>query len=543
MKRFFTLLFAISFIFVCYPKSVKIGDLYYELSSKHEAKVVSESEEESFFSNNYDNISGCLEIPSTVNYNGIDYAVTSIDDFAFIYCQGLTEIKIPDSVKSIGHQAFYYCKGLNKVEIGNGVSFIGSMAFEDCDNISGVYISDLKAWCNIDFFNFESNPLFLAHRLYLNGEEVTEIDFPASLTSIRNNVFAGGNFSRIGIHSDVTSIGDYSFALCHYLTGVEIPNSVKTIGAYAFADCKKLEELKLPDSVVSLGPCAFQSCISLKNIELSANINSIGERTFYKCNNLTTVKIPDGVTTIGDHAFEECGELGDMYIPDFVTSIGRSAFAYCEKMTNVRIGNAVELMGDYAFLNCKGLSRVDISDIENWCGIKFENEYSNPLYYAEKLYNDNEEVSYLSIPESVTWIRSFAFYGCKSIETVEFPRSLTEINEKAFCNCDNIETIYCYWKPAYCSNNVFSEVNYNKATLYVPDSFVQMFYAQSPWNRFNKINTFVPADVDEVFDKGDEIFTVFSCAGLVVLEKATKKDLNSLPAGIYIVNGKKILLK
>ena len=72
---------------------------------------------------------GDLTIPSNVTYNGTTYSVTSIGDYAFLFCSGLTSVTIPNSVTSIGEMAFYFCSGLRSVTIGESVNSIGGNAF------------------------------------------------------------------------------------------------------------------------------------------------------------------------------------------------------------------------------------------------------------------------------------------------------------------------------------------------------------------------------------------------------------------------------
>ena len=70
----------------------------------------------------------------------ISNGVTSIGDYAFYYCEGLTSVTIPNSVTSIGNYAFDGCSGLTSVTIPNSVTDIGDWAFSDCSGLTTVTI-------------------------------------------------------------------------------------------------------------------------------------------------------------------------------------------------------------------------------------------------------------------------------------------------------------------------------------------------------------------------------------------------------------------
>ena len=121
----------------------------------------------------------------------IPNSVTSIGERAFAGCSGLTSVTIPNSVTSIGSSAFDLCSGLTSITIPNSVTVIGNAAFYGCSSLTSVHISDLAAWCSIDFKNSSSNPLYYAHQLYVNGEEVKDLVIPNNVTSICDLAFIG----------------------------------------------------------------------------------------------------------------------------------------------------------------------------------------------------------------------------------------------------------------------------------------------------------------------------------------------------------------
>ena len=132
-------------------------------------------------------ISGDVIIPSTLG----GYPVTCIGDASFAYCNWLTYITIPNSVTSIGKRAFYDCSDLTSITIPNSVTSIGESAFYDCGSLTRVYITDITAWCCIDFSDCYANPLYCAKKLYLNRTLVTNLVIPDGVTIIGDYAFSG----------------------------------------------------------------------------------------------------------------------------------------------------------------------------------------------------------------------------------------------------------------------------------------------------------------------------------------------------------------
>ena len=271
----------------------------------------------------------------------IPNSVTSIGNYAFFRCSGLTSINIPNSVTSIGECAFNNCSGLTSVTIGNGVTSIGEFAFQSCSGLTSVTINSNAILSKN--YSWDNNLKIIF------GEQVKEYNIGNGVTSIDGSAFRG----------------------CSGLTSVIIGNSVKSIGWDAFRDCSGLKRAEFT-SIESLCKISFVNVDSnplsyakhlyingeeVKDVMIPNNVSSLNY-TFCGCSALTSVTIPDGVTSIGDCTFCYCSGLKTINIPNSVTSIGNSAFWDCSGLTSITIPESVTSISYSAFAYCSGLTSV-----------------------------------------------------------------------------------------------------------------------------------------------------------------------------------------
>ena len=165
------------------------------------------------------------------------------------------ELEIKEGTTCVGVEAFRDCDGLTSITFPKSVAYVDYMAFYNCTGLKAIHITDLAAWCGIEFqeeSRSSSNPLNYAHHLYLNGEEVTDLVIPEG----------------------VTSIGDYAFDNYTALTSVTIPDGVTTIGTYAFRRCNSLKDFYCCAEKVPEAESAFGNT-NLKEVTLHVPATSI----------------------------------------------------------------------------------------------------------------------------------------------------------------------------------------------------------------------------------------------------------------------------
>lgn len=109
-------------------------------------------------------------------------------------------------------------------------------------------------------------------------------------------------------------------------------------------------------------------------------------------------------------------------------------------------------------------------------------------------------------------------------------------------NCDWLETVTCtsYIPPVMESFNAFSNAAYDNATLIVPDEAYYDYLQSYGWDMFENTKS---AAIEDVFAETTAVADIFNLQGIIIKRNASKEDLHSLPTGIYIVNGKKIVVK
>jgi hypothetical protein len=160
------------------------------------------------------------------------------DRYQFENCTSLETIVLPEGLTDISNYAFEGCSKLKNITIPASVVLIEDRPFWSCYSIENIYISSIEAYCKIRYESEDqamSHPMYYAEHIYLNGELITELVLPDTVTKIPRYAFSSVDIKKIVIPDSVISIGDYAFYNCKD-TIVVIPDSVSYIGNGAFGN-------------------------------------------------------------------------------------------------------------------------------------------------------------------------------------------------------------------------------------------------------------------------------------------------------------------
>ena len=412
----------------------------------------------------YQNVAPWLKNWDKIARVVVEPGVTSIGDYTFLGCAGLTNVTIPDGVTYIGYQAFGDCKSLASVTIPGSVRNIGGFAFQNCTGLTSMTILE--------------GATSIGERAFTGCSSLTSVTIPGSVVSIGDSAFCScSGLTSVTIRKGVTSIGWGAFSGCSGLTSITIPESVTSIKAYAFME-NALKRIEVATGNANY--CAVDGVLYDKNMKnllvypagstensfnIPESVSHIDDAAFFDCTSLNRITIPESVTSIGSYAFSGCSGLSEVHLSNSVSSIGEKAFDGCNNLADVFYSgteqqwNSIQISEDNTCLTNARLHFNSAEVISGSCGKNLtwaitENgvlKISGTGEMQDYEWCGDGETVYSSAPwgrmgitglklgEGITRIGACAFLDCSDISgALILPRTLKEIGECAFSGCYGI---------------------------------------------------------------------------------------------------------
>lgn len=391
--------------------------------------------------------------------------------------------------------------------------------------------------------------------------ELTTVVIPSIVTVVggfRRDEDQGYNLKlqKVVMHEGVKEIGYAAFGGCTF--DIELPSSVERIGAYAFGGCTGLKYVDLK-RVKEIGTWAFNGsgletanidfesgelpegaffgCTSLKEVALGGSLKAIGNRAFER-SSIKSLTLPGGLESIGSAAFRE-SSVEEVLLPPGLTSLGKQAFSL-SAVKHVRLSEPLTAIPEYAFAGCSQLSVIQVpatvteigdyafSSCRSLTGIDFPSELAT---IGKCAFMECGSLKEIVFPEGFKYFREYAFMGCDSVETISFPSTMyNDISWHAPFWGSNLKDVYC---QSYFNlpTSEFSELETlgRKATLHVPEPYMNAFTSNYPWKYFSDIVPLKEGDRFYIVGKNYE-------DGIDAAKMASKAGLRG-SGGILLVRG------
>lgn len=350
----------------------KAGRIFYEIISEEDGTIaVTYEGTDKYNPDSY--YTGEIRIPDHVSYYGRRYTVTRIGERAFMNCDSLISVSLPESIERIERLAFDGCRNLKEIKMPSKANHIGSGAFNSCKQLEAIRIPE--------------GVTILYYTTFWDCNNLKSIILPNSLTTIENGVFVDcDSLSTITFPDSLVKIGNYTFGYCDALDSITIPASVTDIGTEPFGYCNNLKSLQVAEGNPKYD--SRDNCNAI--IETATNKLAVG---------CAATIIPEGITTLGTYAF--CGiYLPEIVLPNSIQVIEKMAIRECTLQSPLIIPDGVKRMDEYAlYINTVDsiIVRGQIARIE------------------KNTFEGCTSTDVIDLPESVEYIGDGAFARCASL--------------------------------------------------------------------------------------------------------------------------------
>ena len=384
-------------------------------------------------------------------------------------------------------------------------------------------------WNNIDtIYAVKDNVRLYPVPLFAYGENVVSVNME-SQTGVENE--EGGKNEIMLLNNSVQN------ALIMQ-GGADITEMIKQGRKYAFQTSVRHKDniiesyvyptlvIQLEESGTLINNIEIEDINNIQSLKVIGDINGTDVRTIRKMTNLKLLNLEDANIVNGGMAYYE-DNWNSWSTSD--NTIGSHFFMGLDSLLCINLPHTILVLNGGPFSDCKNLRSVTIPN-----SITTINQY---------LFSDRVGLTSVSIPNSVISIGNNAFSGCSSLKKITIPESVTSIGERAFWNCTSLYSVTSMCTtPPQIKSDTFSQETYNTAILYVPIGSKANYWLHPYWENFKNIKEIDVTSVKNILnDSANNNGAVYNLQGVRVSSNSDK--MNQLSKSIYIVNGKKIIIK
>lgn len=469
---------------------------------------------------------GEITIPETVTavvtYNGVPqgsatYKVTMLRANLFRAAETnvtsqITKITIPKTVEHIESRCFDQCENMTEFVIEGAtdgtsqLKEIDSHAFLNCKKLASITLPNTVTYLGDDDPNsIEGSGMFEG------CESLTSFKFPSSYASRNLPGFTFKNCKNLATIDwngyNPKRLNSCAFWNCDKITWSQVPQSVEELGADCFAYCSSLTSVDLKD-IKKMDKEVFRNT-PLTSVEWPAAITEIPAGTFLTCTSLTSITgiasqpgAWDNITKIGENAFNECKALTTIKLPNSLKTLDKQAFRSCWNLKNVEYSNQLETIGEGAFQdNLFGFEKFYFKgSVKNVGSYAFANgkltcvHLKGDMTMGDYVFQNDKSLKYVEFPatssatQPLTMVTEGMFQNCTSLPFITLPTTVTEIKTKAFDGCSSLKYVNILAaSPATLGANAFPTT----AGVYVKPSKLSAYQANAAWNAYSPTDTYV----------------------------------------------------
>ena len=422
----------------------------------------------------------------------------------------ITKITIPKTVEHIESRCFDECVNMTEFVIEGAtdgtsqLKEIDSHAFLNCKKLASITLPNSVTYLG------ENDPTSSDGGVFEGCESLTSFTFPSSYASRNLPSFTFKNCKNLATINwngySPKRLNSCAFWNCDKITWSQVPQSVEELGDECFYHCAALTSVDL-SKIKKMDTGVFWGT-PLTSVEWPAAVTEIPARTFLSCGQLTTIKgisgqpgAWDNITKIGEDAFNECKALTTIKLPNSLKTLDKQAFRSCWNLKNVEYSNQLETIGEGAFQdNLFGFEKFYFKgSVKNVGSYAFANgkltcvHLKGDMTMGDYVFQNDKSLKYVEFPatssatQPLTKVTEGMFQNCTSLPFITLPTTVTEIKTKAFDGCSSLKYVNILAaSPATLGANAFPTT----AGVYVKPSKLSAYQANAAWSAYSPKDTY-----------------------------------------------------